>query len=198
MTGGSDRSRKPELASTVILAREQDEELQVYLLKRSARMDFFPGTYVFPGGAVDPEDLTPGLWESHLDVDFESVSQRFGSGGLTGEEALAHGVAAIRETFEEAGVFLAYRNEQSRGDLQRICAMRATKGLRRGWLRERVVSEGWILAFSRLARWAHWITPQLLSRRYDTRFFLAFMPTGQECMPDSRETTHGIPCTIRK
>lgn len=191
MTEGGNRSRKPKLASTVILAREQNEELQVYLLKRSARMDFFPGTYVFPGGAVDPEDKTPGLWESHLDMDIERVSRRFG-GGLTGGEALAYGVAAIRETFEEAGVFLASRNEQTGGDLNGICARRTTTGLFRGWLREQVVFKGWTLDFSRLARWAHWITPKALSQRYDTRFFLAFMPTGQECIPDSRETTHGI------
>ncbi len=191
MTGGSDRSIRPKPASTVILAREQDEELQVYLLKRSARMDFFPETYVFPGGAVDPEDRTPGQWEPYLDMDLERVSRRFG-GGLTVEEALAYGVAAIRETFEEAGVFLASRSERTWGDLNGICARRTTTGPSRGWLCERVVSEGWTLAFSRLARWAHWHTKKTLSQRYDTRFFLAFMPKGQECIPDSRETTRGI------
>jgi len=53
------------------------------------------------------------------------------------------------------------------------------------------VSEGWMLAFSRLARWAHWITPEGMPKRYETRFFLAFMHPGQECNPDARETTHG-------
>jgi len=135
-----------------------------------------PGYYVFPGGTVDNEDKSPALWKGQVDE----------------EEDVVYGVSAIRETFEEAGVFLAFRNEQTTGDLERICNGRIANGLPKGWLKELVVSKGWILEFSRLKKWSHWITPVLMPRRFDTRFFLVFMPHNQECIPDKKETTHGI------
>ncbi len=191
MTDTKKTSIKLRLASTVILIREHGGELQVYLLKRSARSSFFPGTYVFPGGTVEAEDWASGLWKEHIGLDIEKISRRLG-GSLTEEEALAHGVAGIRETFEEAGVFLAYRNEYTQEGLERVQDRRRVDGLPRGWLQDMVISGEWTLSLSRLARWAHWITPEGMPRRYETRFFLAFMPLGQECSPDAKETTHGI------
>ena len=184
-------SIKPQMASTVILIREHNGELQVYLLKRSIRSDFFPETYVFPGGRVEGEDRTFGLWKAHVDLDSEEISQRLG-GSLTVEAALTYGVTAIRETFEEAGVLLAYRNEHTHEELERIKDRRQGEELPNGWLNNLVVSDGWMLAFSRLFRWAHWITPEGMPKRYETRFFLMFMHPGQECEPDARETTHGV------
>lgn len=181
---------KPRLASTVILTRQVGEELQVYLLKRNAKSGFMAGNYVFPGGTVDLEDRNTDFWKSHVDIDLESLSRQLG-GNLSGEEALSYGVTAIREMFEEAGVFLAYRKKQNKGDMEKLCTLRMTSGLSKGWLQELVV-DGWILEMSRLGRWAHWITPELMPRRYDTRFFMVFMPSSQQCIPDSTETTHGI------
>lgn len=181
----------PRPASTVILIRWQGGELQVYLLKRSTNSGFMPGNYVFPGGTVDAHDRAPGLWKKHVDMDLDEISRRLG-GGLTGEEALDHGVAAIRETFEEAGVFLSGGNSQTVKELERVREQRMTGSLPSGWLQEWAAATGGTLSFSSLARWAHWITPKLRSRRYDTRFFLAFTPLDQKCTPDNRETTHGI------
>jgi len=191
MTETNNTTAKPRLASTVILTREVDEELQIYLLKRSAKSGFMAGNYVFPGGTVDFEDRDTDFWKSHVDIDIECISNQLG-GNLSGEEALWYGVATIREIFEEAGVFLAYRNGKNRGYLDGLCNLRMTSGLPKGWLQDLVVDEGWVLELSRLGRWSHWITPELMSRRYDTRFFTIFMPPGQKCIPDSRETTHGI------
>jgi hypothetical protein len=67
-----------------------------------------------------------------------------------------------------------------------------TSGLPKGWLRDFVTDEEWILELSGLGRWSHWITPELMPKRYDTSFFMVFMPEGQECLPDLIETTHGI------
>ena len=197
MADANSTSEKPRRASTVILARERAGEVQVYLLKRSDRSAFFPGNYVFPGGMVEPEDWGTRLWKAHADKDLKEISQRLG-GPLTEEETLAHGVAGIRETFEEAGVLLAYRNEGRQVGLERLREQRMAEDLPRGWFQDWVVSEGWTLTLSGLARWAHWISPALMPRRYDTRFFLAFMPPGQECSPDTRETEHGIWISPRK
>ena len=74
MERDSNRPKEPRKAFTVILMREEDGELQVFLLKQSGGSGFFPGNYVFPGGSVDPEDWNPDLWEAHVDMDPKEVS----------------------------------------------------------------------------------------------------------------------------
>ena len=189
-----DKNKKqidPVPAATVILTRQHAGELQVYLLKRSVNSGFMAGNYVFPGGMVDPEDGNVKVWKAHVDWDFDGLDQDFG-GGLTGRETLAYGIAAIRETFEEAGVLLAFKPDKNSEDLKRICKMRLSGDLLEGWFLKFVASGDWILALSALSRWSHWITPELMKRRYDTRFFVASLPSGQHCQPDARETVHGI------
>ena len=181
---------KPRAASTIVLVRESGSAFDLYLLKRSAQSGFFPGTYVFPGGTVAPEDRNADVWLRHSDLDLPSVEKRLG-GSLLPTEMLAYGVAAIRETFEESGVLLASRSQETESGMQAICETRKVKKLSKGWFREWAVSGGWHLQLSRLARWAHWITPEAFKPRFDTRFFLAFVPADQECSPDRQETTHG-------
>ena len=53
-------STKPYLASTVLLVRDGEDGLEVFLEKRHIKSDFVGGAYVFPGGRVDPEDTFPG------------------------------------------------------------------------------------------------------------------------------------------
>ena len=181
---------KPRSASTVVLVRAQVTGFQVYLLKRSGQSGFFPGSYVFPGGTVAPDDRDSDLWLRHSDLDLPGVERRLG-GTLPAVEALAYGVAVIRETFEEAGVLLASRAQEADSGMRTIGEARKVEKLSKGWFREWAVSGGWHLQLSRLARWAHWITPEAFKPRFDTRFFLAFVPVDQECSPDELETTEG-------
>ena len=181
----------PVLASTVILIRDTDGPFQVYLLKRSSRSGFMPGNYVFPGGVVDPEDMGLDIWKDHVDMDPGQIKRRFGR-GLDMEDAMAHGIAAVRETFEEACLFLADNTGRAGNDLETLQEPRLNGNLPGNWLRHLVLSGDWTVTLSALAPWSHWITPETRSKRYDTRFFAAFMPEGQECRPDNRETTHGI------
>ena len=182
---------EPAPASTVILIREKDDDIEVYLLKRSKESGFMAGNYVFPGGTVDAEDRETDKWRDHMDMKMNAISARLG-GILPVEDVLAHAVAAVRETLEEAGVFLARKETQSEEDTERLRRLRTSTGLSSDWFLRLVVSEKWTLEFSRLARWAHWITPEGMPKRYDTRFFVAFMPPGQTCVPDDWETTHGL------
>ena len=182
---------QPRAASTVVLVRAHGTGFQVYLLKRSGQSGFFPGSYVFPGGTVASEDRDADLWVRHSDLDLPDVEKRLG-GTLPAPEMLAYGVAAIRETFEEGGVLLASRDEETDSGAHMICETRKVKRLSKDWFREWAGSGGWYLQLSRLAPWAHWITPEAFKPRFDTRFFLAFVPADQECSPDKRETTHGI------
>ncbi len=178
-------------AATLILTRQLAGELQVYLIRRSLKSGFMAGNYVFPGGRVDPEDRNFEFWQSRTDLDRVELTQQLG-GDLSAAEILAYGVAAIRETLEEAGVFLAQRYESTPDDLERICQLRLTADLSPGWFQKLAVSENWTLTLSSLSRWSHWITPEGMKRRYDTRFFVAAMPSSQVCRPDDREATHGL------
>ena len=181
----------PAPAATVILVRQEDDRLQVYLLKRSTKSGFMAGKYVFPGGMVDPEDLDIDSWVNNIDLDTTKLSRQLGQ-ALSYRQILPYCVAAIRETFEEAGVLLATDDPQLNNTLEQLRSFRAGGGLPPDWLRQSVVSKGGILSVSRLSCWSHWITPKLMKRRFDTRFFIAEMPAGQACRPDNEETTHGI------
>ena len=178
-------------AATLILVRQRRAEFQVYLLKRHAKSGFMAGHYVFPGGILDADDWRDDLWKDYVDLDGAGRNRQLG-GSLNPEEIMAYGVAAIRELFEEAGIFLAKHADQSGADLSRVLRLRTSIDFSEGWFSNLVVTEDWTLTFSALFRWSHWITPVLMKRRYDTRFFLASMPPGQRCHPDNREITRGI------
>jgi 8-oxo-dGTP pyrophosphatase MutT (NUDIX family) len=190
----NDPDRKPDVprpASTVILVREQEGRLEVYLLRRSSESRFFPGNYVFPGGAVGSQDRDSAWWERHVDLSPEEMTGRFG-GGLDPKEILAYGVSAIRETFEAGGALLGEIRSGSGEGFGDLAQCRVSEGLPRGWLREWVERDSLVLGFSCLARWAHWITPKAMHMRFDTRFFVARMPRDQECSPDLQEMSHGV------
>jgi len=194
MTPSTGTPTVPIPAATVILIRDQGGQVQVYLLKRSSHSRFMPGNYVFPGGTVSHEDTDADFWNDYVDMDRGQVASRFApdGGGLGVEDAMAYGIAAIRETFEEASILLGRRTIAIAKGMGSLRHERGCEALSGTWLRELVLPGGWILTLSALACWSHWITPRARSRRYDTRFFVARIPDGQECRPDHRETTHGI------
>jgi 8-oxo-dGTP pyrophosphatase MutT (NUDIX family) len=178
-------------ASTVMLTRQGLSGLEIYLLKRSSESKFFPGSYVFPGGAVDPEDKDAGFWRNHVDLDLLQVSEQIG-GDLPIDDAFGHGVAAIRETFEEAGILLIEEPEKKQKAIEKMRTIRSQGKMTKSWIKEGVNSGGWILSLSGLIRWSHWVTPEAMKPRFDTRFYIGLMPSGQECRPDAQEMTHGM------
>ena len=95
----------PRPAATVILARDRPDgdAFEVLMLLRNLNSDFIGGAYVFPGGAVDPQDATDEANALCVGLDDERASSLLGidSGGL------AYWVACLRELFEEAGLLLA-------------------------------------------------------------------------------------------
>lgn len=162
----------------------------VCLVRRSLQSSFMPGLYVFPGGSVEPWDVETAVWEDHLDEPLESFLVRLGQ-GLEPVEAMGHVVAAVRETLEEVRVFLA---NSTRDDAQiRISSQSRIFGKQPGgWFRDLVMQLGATLRVSALAPCAHWITPEAMPQRFDTRFYLALHPEEQSCVPDHRETTHAL------
>jgi 8-oxo-dGTP pyrophosphatase MutT (NUDIX family) len=188
MTG---RVVTPLPAATVTLVRDAPRGLEVLMLQRSHSLRFMPGVYVFPGGGLDAADGAAEISELCVGLEDRAASSKLGldSGGL------AYWVAAIREAFEEAGILLAYDSTGRIVDLNGDAAgrYRAHREILdgRGNHAEfgRILrSEGLRLATDRMLYFGHWITPVSVPRRYDTRFFLAVAPDGQEARHDDNET----------
>ncbi len=185
-------------ASTVILIREKNKAFEVYLLRRSTKSGFMGGLYVFPGGAVDPEDSGFDSWGPHVDTSRDQIAKQLGGAAFSDEDALGFSIAAIRETLEEAGVFIASGKDKTKKDIDDMCTYRLKKDLPGSWFRTKVTDENWALSLSSLGRWSHWIAPELMKKRYDTRFFMVLMPDHQTCVPDDIETKHGVWITPEK
>jgi 8-oxo-dGTP pyrophosphatase MutT (NUDIX family) len=184
------RAQGPRLAATVILVRDHVAGgLEVFMEERHIRSDFVGGAYVFPGGAVDPDDRVPeDLCAGRTD---RSASRLLGldHGGL------AYFVAGIRECFEEAGVLLAYDRSGALldfGDAAKEARFREWRdrlNASSATLLDLARAEGLRLATDRIHYWGHWITPEGQPRRYDTRFFLAEAPANQVATHDDWELT---------
>jgi len=147
-------------AATVMVVRDGAEDIELILLKRSRKVGFFPSAWVFPGGRVDEED-----------------SKFPSTGSVPGLEDTCFAVAAIRETFEEAGYWLGEGRPSSK--------LREVLNKREGSL----PLDGSLVAnLSRLRQWSWWITPETEPRRYDTRFFLCCVnESEQEISHDNYE-----------
>ncbi len=182
-------------AATVMLVRDTDAGMEVFMLRRNLNSDFVGGAYVFPGGAVDEADRHEDLERLCRGLSDDGASQRLdvASGGL------AFWVAAVRECFEEAGVLLALRDGEdeliSFADPeihQRFVAHRAAVDAGDRRLVEICEMEHLTLACDRIHYFSHWITPEGPPRRYDTRFFVAAAPAEQVPLHDDRETIANI------
>jgi 8-oxo-dGTP pyrophosphatase MutT (NUDIX family) len=156
-------------------------ELQVFMLRRNPQILFAPGASVFPGGAVDDADRDPELLARCRGRDDRSASRLLGQdrGGL------GYWVAAIREAFEEAGVMLA--DPESVG-LDGLTDARTALARGEQTFLDLVAAGDLVLDCGALHPFAHWITPPLAPRRYDTWFFAAAAPEGQTYRHDDHET----------
>jgi len=179
-------------ASTVILVREEKNFPEVYLLKRSTKSSFMGGLYVFPGGHVDEQDHGLDVWNPFIDLQPNQIENSLGGKNFSIEAALRFGIASIRETLEEAGVLIAFGKGKSQTDIDEFTSIRLNKHLGPSWFKQKIMEDNWTLSLSSLMKWSHWITPKLMKKRFDTRFFITFMPENQICIPDNMETKDGI------
>lgn len=167
----------PRPAASILLLRDGSDGLEVLLARRSDHGDF-PGLHVFPGGLVDAGDRDAAL-HVHATLPEEAATAL-----LPGVELpQAWLLAGIREAFEECGVLLAGRlppaaelREARRRLLARECSFA-----------QLVAGAGIRPDTAALGLFSHWVTPEGIPRRYDTRFFVAAMPPGQEAAADGRE-----------
>ena len=164
---------EPRPAATVVLLRPGPNGLEALLTHRPPTMEFAPDVHVFPGGRLDPADADPDL-QARSVISADEAADAL-DGELSGEGALAHYVAAIREAFEEVGILLA--DVGRAGDL--VAA------------RHRLLESA--QAFPEVAKdldlrlrtdllvpLSRWVTPPFMSRRFDARFFVAAAPDAAE------------------
>ncbi|MBD0712091.1 NUDIX hydrolase [Streptomyces sp. CBMA291] len=180
----------PRRAATVLLLRDADAGPEVHMLRRRTTMAFAGGAYAYPGGGVDPRDEQPVRWAG---PSLETWAERLGLDDPAQAQAVV--CAAVRETYEEAGVLLAGETEDG--------VVGDTTG--EGWERDRealVARElsfadfldrrGLVLRSDLLGAWARWITPEFERRRYDTWFFVAVLPAGQRTRNASTEADRTV------
>ena len=128
------------------------------MLRRPGGADFAPGAHVFAGGSVHAEDR------------------------LLGDPLRG---AAVRELFEELGILLARgpRGFATEADAERI-RLRITHGVSFPTALKENHLEA---ALDELSYFSRWVTPEQLRRRFDTRFYLARLPAGQDVHPQPGE-----------
>jgi 8-oxo-dGTP pyrophosphatase MutT (NUDIX family) len=180
----------PRRAATVMLLKDTDTGPAVHMLRRRASMAFAGGAYAYPGGGVDPRDddrhvrwagPTRAWWADRLGVD-ETAAQ-------------AIVCAAVRETYEEAGVLLAGPTPDSvvgdttGPDWETDRAALVARDLSFAEFLDR---RGLVLRSDLLGAWARWITPEFETRRYDTWFFVAVLPEGQRTRNASTEADRTV------
>ncbi len=155
------------------------------MLRRAEREgDMRSGVAVFPGGVLDPRDHEAQPLVHGADDAALSARLSLPSGGLD------YAIAAVRETFEEAGLLLAldatgqpvapalvealapWRDRLQSNEASAVMLCRDT---------------GLTLDVSGLVYYSHWLTPPGTPKRFDTRFFIAAAPAGQQATPDFGE-----------
>jgi 8-oxo-dGTP pyrophosphatase MutT (NUDIX family) len=190
----------PRQAATVMLLRDTAAGPAVHMLRRRASMAFAGGAYAYPGGSVDPRDRHDDRGERTdasevRDIGWAGPSRTEWAARLGTDEATAQALvcAAVRETFEEAGVLLAGPDEDTvvadttGEDWERD---RAALVAREFSFAEFLARRGLLLRSDLLGAWARWITPEFEQRRYDTFFFVALLPEGQRTRNASTEADH--------
>ena len=174
---------KPVPSATILMLRDTEDGLEVFMVVRHHQIDFASGALVFPGGKADAADFDPAL-DDYLD------------GALADADMKAIQVASIREAFEECGVLLArpsgsdalisgerlaelepYRDRLHKGELT-ILEFLQTEDLR--------------LACDTLVHYAHWVTPAMMPKRFDTHFFLAAAPEDHLAVHDGHESVDSV------
>ncbi|MFL6088938.1 MAG: NUDIX hydrolase [Aeromicrobium sp.] len=166
----------PRDAATIALVRDGEKGLETYLLRRRSTLEFAPGVLVFPGGGVHEADREMTRW---IGPEPAVWAARFGC-----DEATARGlvVAAVRETYEESGILFASGTggEPILDDMASMVDERRALDRRELDFGAFLEAHGLSIRADLLGAWAHWVTPAFEPKRFDTRFFVAAVPAGQE------------------
>jgi 8-oxo-dGTP pyrophosphatase MutT (NUDIX family) len=189
----------PIKAATVILLRETaDGPPEAFLLKRHDANPFMGGMFVYPGGKIEREDRAAASGAVPL---LQQREYRAASRIPRGEH-IAACCAAIRELFEEAHVLLGRiagcpAATPEAAVIERLVHHAGHETDGRSFF-ETLRDAGVQPATGELYYRANWVTPEGRPLRFDTHFFVARLPAGQEAVADPRESSTGLWITPEK
>ncbi len=172
-------------AATILLIRDGAQGLEVFMVQRHHQIDFASSALVFPGGRVDEYDHAPELRD--VCIHWEEDDPK----------TLPWRAAAIRESFEETGILLARKKNQSKDFISGDHALSLWDFRKKiedrdppfaDFLRQHDLQAD----CAALSFYAHWITPEMMPKRFDTHFFIAAAPEGQAGLHDGREMVDSI------
>jgi 8-oxo-dGTP pyrophosphatase MutT (NUDIX family) len=180
----SDLQKKllPIPSATILMLRDGQAGLEVFMVVRHHQIDFASGALVFPGGKVASGDI-------------EVRAQCSGVDGIDDGE-LELRVGAIREAFEECGILLARPvGSETLIDGVRLATLEHYREpLAKGemTIAEFLEAEQLTLACECLHKFAHWITPTMMPKRFDTHFYLAAAPSDHLAEHDGHESVDSV------
>lgn len=177
----------PVPSATVMVLRDTDAGLEVLMVRRHGNSGVLGGVHVFPGGKLDAADQR--VPPERLDRPVSALQQALAEPTLAAETAVGLHVAALRETFEECGLLLGLVATPAEVQQVRECTL---SGMDFAAALDRV---GKGLAVSGLLPWSRWVTPRqpsMISKRFDTRFFVACAPAGQTVEHCAFEATEAV------
>jgi len=171
-------------ASTVLIIRNGKNDIEVFMVVRHHQIDFASGALVFPGGKVDTKDIDPDIRDFIIpDKDYA-------------DEELSFRIAAIRESYEESGVLFAnYKEDENlinNEKLEELHRWRDKFNNNETSMQEFAKKENLKFSTESLIPFAHWITPDLMPKRFDTRFYLAAVPDGHQGIHDGNESVDSL------
>jgi glyoxylase-like metal-dependent hydrolase (beta-lactamase superfamily II)/8-oxo-dGTP pyrophosphatase MutT (NUDIX family) len=155
----------PKDAGSIIILKDADDPKLLWV-KRNDRLAFMGGFHAFPGGQLDKEDMETPVR------------------GCAGDEAAMRACAA-REVFEEVGVLLA--EGADRLSAAEIAEARRAMAAGEKTFLQIIRENDLALSGEALAAAGRWVTPPFAPRRFDTWFFLAWLPENQEALVETSE-----------
>lgn len=189
---------RPRFASTVVLVRpDKSGGFDVLLTRRPEEMRFLGGFYVFPGGTVHAEDYSAEMLGRCRGMTAEQA-QKILASNHEPDVALGHWVAVVRELFEEVGILICVKEKGEAVDTSDPAIRERIERARQTIVRseldfgEFLHAEHLFCDLARTVYFDHWVTPEIYSMRFDTRFFIATLPGGQTALERSEEVTHSL------
>lgn len=168
-------------SATILMIRDGPRGLEIFMVVRHHQIDFASGALVFPGGKLNEGD---------------DLVSKFCEGAKTKDTELKYQVGAIREAFEECGILLAREKGQremvSISKLEKLDHYREPLAKGKLELKTFLESESLVLACDQLQHYAHWVTPDMMPKRFDTQFYLAKAPSDHIAVHDGYESVDSV------
>ncbi|PCJ55460.1 MAG: NUDIX hydrolase [Candidatus Hydrogenedentota bacterium] len=171
-------------AATIVLCRDSGSNLETFMVVRHHQIDFASGAAVFPGGKLEAADREPRILDRCCTTSSENI------------DLLPFKAAAIREAYEESGILIAREGDSAQWvSADRLATFEPSRvAMNAGKLEWAVFleQENLTLACDHLHHFAHWITPAMMPKRFDTHFFIASAPEDHLGMHDGSEAVDSV------